>query len=332
LLAVLGPAVETWNRSLGELRIYGGARIHIDGADDGALRIQGSNLRGAWCDEVGLWREWRRAWEESVGFAVRLDPGRIIATGTPKGRSGIPKLLIDDDDVPVTRMRMEDNVENLSEAMVAALSERFAGTRLGRQELEGELLDDVEGALWKWAQIEEHRIERDDQPELRRIVVAIDPPASSEAASAEAGIVVCGLGSDGDGYVLGDLSLRASPHEWAQRAVLGYREFGADRIIAERNNGGEMVEATLRTVAPKVPVKTVWASRGKQTRAEPIAALYEQGRVHHVGAFPELETQLTGWAPDLGHSPDRLDALVWGMTELILEGQSRTVKLGVAGA
>lgn len=316
LLAVLGSAVETWNRSMGELRIHNGARIHIDGADDGALRIQGKNLCGVWADEVGLWQQWDRAWHESITFAVRIAPARIIATGTPKGRTGIPRLLLDDPDVPVTRLRTADNEANLHAPVLARLKERYAGTRLGRQELEGDLLKEVEGALWTWDLIEATRVTQ--PPDSSRIVVAIDPAATSSKDSDETGIVVAGLGEDRQGYVLADRSGRFSPNEWAERAIHAFDEFGADRIVAERNQGGDMVKATLQTVRPDIPITLVWASRGKHTRAEPVAALYEQGRVHHVGAFPRLEEQLTSWTPQDGGSPDRLDALVWAITELML--------------
>lgn len=317
MLAVLGDAVETWNRSLGELRTINGARIHIDGADDGALRVQGKNLRGVWADEVGLWREWRRAWEESIAFAVRIDPARIVATGTPKGKHGIPRLLLEDDTVPVTRLRTMDNANNLSAAMLDMLERRYAGTRLGRQELEGELLDDVDGALWTWQMIENARV-REPPAVLKRIVVAVDPAATANPDSDETGIVVAGIDQDGEGYVLADRSARLSPNGWAERAITAYEDHHADRIVAERNQGGDMVKATLHVVDPSVPVTLVWASKGKHTRAEPVAALYEQGRVHHVGAFPELEGQLTGWTPESKTSPDRLDALVWALTELML--------------
>lgn len=320
MLEALGPATETWNRSLGELRVLNGSRIHIDGADDGALRIQGKNLRGAWCDEVGLWRRWRRAWEESIAFAVRLDPGKIVATGTPKGGRGIVKLLTDDPDVPVSVLRTIDNKPNLSAAMVEILFGRYEGTRLGRQELEGQILDEVEGALWSWQMIDSYRAEK--APDLSRLVVAVDPATSTGPDADETGVIVAGVSAEEEGYVLADRSLSASPHGWATAAVKAYREFGADRIVAERNQGGEMVLSTLRTVDPNVPVSLVWASRGKQTRAEPVAALYEQGRVHHVGSHPELESQLTGWTVDDKDSPDRLDALVWALTDLMLERQA----------
>ncbi len=320
ILKCLGPNVDTWNRSLGEIRLVSGARIFLDGADDGALRIQGENLLGAWCDEVSLWKQWEKSWDESIAFAVRIDPARIIATGTPKGNFGIAKILMADSETVVTNMRTADNAENLSAAMLAALVERYEGTRLGRQELGGEILEDVEGALWTWQTIEDGRLRI--APELKRVVVAIDPAATSGPDADETGIVVAGKGEDGQGYILADRSARRTPHGWAQRAVRAYHEFEADRIIAESNNGGEMVELTIRTVDADVPVDLVHASRGKQTRAEPVAALYEQGKVHHVGAHPELESQLTGWSPEDSDSPDRLDANVWALTELMLTKQS----------
>lgn len=322
LQKVLGPAVETWNRSLGEMRLRTGARLVIDGGDDGALRIQGENLKGAWLDEVGLFKDWETTWDESISFAVRIDPARIIATGTPKGNFGLVKLLIADPDTIVTRTLLEDNEENLSEIQVRALRRRYEGTRLGRQELGGEILDDVEGALWSWQMIEDHRLA--EFPEFRsRIAVAVDPAATASASADETGIVVVGLGGgvkwEGHAFVLADRSGHYSPDGWGRQAVGAYGEFEADRIVAERNQGGDMVEATIRTVDPNVPVRTVWASRGKQTRAEPVAALYEQGRVHHVGAFPELESEMCGWVPGEA-SPSRMDALVWALTELVLGG------------
>jgi len=299
---------------MGEIRLINGERIHIDGGDDGALRIQGKNLRGAWCDEVGLWKDWERAWNESLAFAVRLPPSRIVVTGTPKGRAGIPKLLLDDPAVRVSQMRTSDNAENLSPEIVQLLEEKYGGTRLGRQELEGELLDDVEGALWSYAMIESARLQ--EAPDLQRIVVAIDPAVT--ATGDETGIVVAGIDDKGHGYILDDLTMSGSPNAWAAKAVAAYHAYRADRIVAERNNGGDMVSHTIHTVDDGVSVRLVWASKGKHTRAEPVAALYEQGRIHHVGAFADLEQQLTGWTPDHADSPDRLDALVWALTDLLL--------------
>jgi predicted phage terminase large subunit-like protein len=198
---------------------------------------------------------------------------------------------------------------------------QYEGTRLGRQELDAELLEDMPGALWSRDAIERARI--DVAGDLRRVVVAIDPAVSSGADADETGIVVAALGQDGHGYVLDDLSGRYSPHDWAARALEAYRAHRADRIVAEVNNGGAMVEATLRVLDAGVSYKPVHASRGKLARAEPVAALYEQGRVHHVGAFPALEDQMcafTGGPMSHIASPDRVDALVWALSELMLHG------------
>lgn len=204
---------------------------------------------------------------------------------------------------------------------------KYGGTRLGRQELEAELLEDIEEALWKRSQIEPSRVQEYQLPPLNRIVVAIDPNASSEEDSNECGIVCAGLGDDGHAYVLDDLSGVMAPNDWARTAIRLLRERRGDRIIAETNNGGEMVENTLRMVDPSVPYSAVWASRGKITRAEPVSALYEQGRVHHVGPFPRLEDQMCAFTVDfdrkaMGYSPDRVDALAWALTELMIEGAS----------
>lgn len=330
LLDALGPAVENWNRSMGELRVANGSVIRADGADDGGLRVQGRNLRGCWCDEVSLWKQWQTAWEESIGFAVRLDPALIIATGTPKGKQGVVKLLLEDPtDVVMTHLLLEENEPNLSPTQIASLRRRYEGTRLGRQELHGEILDDVEGALWTWAMIDDHRVT--ELPEgSRRTVVAVDPAASSGETSDETGIVAATrfsastpfpqanpvAGEAVDHYfVRADRSGRFSPRGWAAEAVELYHELKADCIVAEKNQGGEMVEATIRSVDPNVPVKLVWASKGKQPRAEPISALYEQGRCHHMEPLPELESEMTAWVPG-EPSPSRMDALVWAITDL----------------
>jgi predicted phage terminase large subunit-like protein len=206
------------------------------------------------------------------------------------------------------------------------LQARYHGTRLGRQELYGEILEDQDGALWNRAMIEDSRIDQNKVPNLIRIVVAIDPAVTSGPDSDETGIVVAGLGTDNQYYILSDNSLRASPDAWARMAVEQYKEWKADRIIAEANNGGDMITQLIRTVDGQVPVKKVNATRGKKVRAEPISALYEQGRVHHVGSFPKLEDQMATWTPDTAKSPDRLDALVWALTELS-EGSVASISL-----
>lgn len=341
---VLGPAVDTWNRSIGELKLHTGARILIDGADDGAPGIQGENLMGAWLDEIGLFKKWQMTWDESVSFAVRLDPARILCTGTPKGKVGLVKQLLNEPDCIITRTFLEDNEENLSAAQVAALRRRHEGTRLGAQELHGEILDDVEGALFKWANIEANRfaVERLDAilgTINVRTVVAVDPAITATEDSDETGIIgACAIPAQADvlggvrhaegtetpidrpphGFIIADASGRYAPMEWAEQAVALYRHLDADRIVAEANQGGDMVEAVIHEVDPNVSVTLVHATKGKRTRAEPVAALAEQGRLHNVGALPELENEQTSWVPG-DPSPSRMDAMVWAITNLMLD-------------
>jgi phage terminase large subunit-like protein len=320
ILAALGKHVarDGWKRTVGEIHVDNGAVIYIDGADDGANRIQGTNLCGAWCDEIGLWRRswWQHAWNESLSFAVRIEPARIIATGTPKVGHGLVKKLLDDPSVMKTHMSTYDNLANLHPAAVAELEAAYKGSRLGRQELEGEFIEDIEGALWQRDQIEALTVL--DAPQLMRIVVAIDPAGSPKGTT---GIVVAGVAKTGHGYVLEDLSCPGTPQLWGSAAVEAYHKWGADRIVAERNYGGSMVEHVIRSVDADAAYKVVDATRGKAIRAEPIAALYEQGRVHHVGHHVLLVDQMCMWEPDSGDSPDRLDACVWALTELMLTGR-----------
>jgi len=332
LIAALGSRVENWNRSIGELFVAGGSRVFIDGADDGGLRIQGRNLRGAWCDEIGLWARPMRAWAESLSFAVRLAPARIVATGTPKHGNVLVKKLLQDDAVVVTAMRMIDNAANLDPAAVADLIERYSGTRLGRQELEGEFLEDVPGALWTPEIIDSARHPVGAElPPMTRVVVAVDPSGSKDedAGTSETGIVVAAVSRvTGHGYVLADMSMHGSPDEWGRQVSAAFDLFEADLVVAEKNFGGEMVRTVLQTVRRNLPIRLVTASRGKTVRAEPVAALYEQGRVHHVGVFDRLERQMTEWVDGAGmDSPDRLDALVWAFTELMVRasGEMRQV-------
>lgn len=307
--------VLSYNSTMAQLRLKNGSIIYGDGADDGAPTIQGKNLRGMWADEVGLWRKWQQAWEESIRYAVRLSPARIIATGTPKRGHPLVRALMADDAVDKTLLKTSDNAANLDPALLAELYSKYGGTTLGRQELEGEILDDVPGALWRRILIEERRTM--DHPAFVRVVVAIDPSATSTESADECGIVVAAIDAAGIGYVLADVSLRASPNVWASKAVGAYHRWFADRIVAETNNGGEMVGQIIRTLDPEIAYRAVTASRGKQTRAEPVAALYEQGKVRHVGTFELLEDQMCQWVPG-EKSPDRMDALVWALTELMV--------------
>jgi phage terminase large subunit-like protein len=300
---------------MGELQIASGGTVFVDGADDGALRVQGKNLRGVWADEVGLWKlsQWKRAWEESIGFAVRIAPGIRIATGTPKRGHPLPRLLATSPNIEQTLLLTEDNIANLDPAVVARWKAQYEGTTLGRQELGGELLDDAEGALW-------HRslIRYRPPVELQRIVVGLDPNASNDPGADTAGIVIAGRGVDGLCYVLEDRTAVIGPLAWARQAIDAVFVHQADCVVAEGNNGGEMVRITLGTVNPSVRVKIVHASRGKQARAEPIVALYEQSKVFHVEPMPDLEDEMCNWDPrEGGTSPGRIDALVWAVTDLM---------------
>jgi phage terminase large subunit-like protein len=265
---------------------------------------------------------------------------RVVVTTTPKPTKLLRSLIErEGDDVVVVRGSTFDNSANLAPGFLQAIRERYEGTRLGRQELYAELLTDTVGALWNYELIEAARIDeaRLAGADIVRIVVAIDPAVSAGEAADEAGIIVAARDAGGHAYVLGDLSGRMGPIEWARTAVAAYRHTGADRVVAEVNNGGAMVEATLRMVDPAVSYRAVHASRGKAVRAEPVAALYEQGRVHHVGAFPQLEDQMCGFTADFdrriaGYSPDRVDALVWAITELLVAPAGGGVTFGALGA
>jgi phage terminase large subunit-like protein len=287
-------------------------------------RLRGPQCEAAWADEVAAWRH-PEAWDMlQLGLRLGPDPKQIVTT-TPRPVRVVRELLADPNTVTV-RGSTYENRANLAPAFFSQIIKRYEGTRLGRQELYAELLDDVPGALWSRSMFGDYRAPQNLYhdgvlgPDMARVVVAIDPAVSASETSDETGIIAAGLGNDGRGYVLADRSLRTSPDAWARRAVSAYHEFKADRIVAEANNGGEMVRLTIRTVDPNVPVTLVHASRGKYVRAEPVAALYEQGRVSHVEPFPDLEDQLCSYTPESGDSPDRLDALVWALTELMLTG------------
>ena len=284
-------------------------------------RLRGPQCDFAWCDELAACRR-PDAWNQLM-FGLRLgrDP-RCIVTTTPKPTQ-IIRELVKAETTHVTRGTTYENRDNLAGAFFDQIIRKYEGTRLGRQELLAEILEDTPGALWTWEMIGAARLpDLTEVPAMKRIVVAVDPAVSNTETSDETGILVCGLGEDGRGYVLCDASGKYSPDGWARRALGLYYEYRADRIIAERNNGGDMVENVIRTADASASVKTVWASRGKTTRAEPVTALYEQGRISHAGEFPELEDQLTGWTPGM-KSPDRLDALVWALTELMVEEEEK---------
>lgn len=306
--------LDQWNRSLGELTLTNGSRFKLFSAEE-PDRLRGPQHHRAWCEELAAW-ERPETWDQLL-FGLRLGSRpQVVITTTPRP-TPLVRGLLKRDDVIVTRGSTFDNEANLAPSALAQLRDRYEGTRLGRQELFAEILDDVEGALWTSAQLERLRVP--EAPELTRVVVAIDPAVTAADDSDETGIVIAGLGVDGHVYVLDDRSTRDSPQRWMARALAAYDEHHADRLVAETNNGGDLIEAMVRSQAgSRVAYRKVTASRGKRTRAEPVAALYEQGRVHHVGGLPQLEDQLCSWTPDSGSSPDRLDALVWAVTDLTL--------------
>lgn len=333
--AQTSPIVKTWNRSIGELIFHDGTRVYIDGADDGAYRIQGYNLRGVWADEIGLWKKWKTAWDESITFALRKGRSRIIATGTPKralpARKLLKRLIDESRSDPATihrRLRTADNWANLSNAFKNAVR-RFAGTTLGAQELEGRLLDNAEGALWQPDWIDATRTDSLPRNHFwqRPPAVGVDPSDGTEEG-AEHAYTVAGLSSDHDLYVVENVAMRGSPTEFA-RKVVSVCAAHQGVIVVEKNHGGqwlvEVFERAMKDLDTFVPLKVVTASQGKLTRAEPIAALYEPrqiagrvipGRVHHVGVFEELEDQQVNFTAAPGEtSPDRLDSLVWALSE-----------------
>lgn len=309
-----------WNRSLGEMVLDNGSRLKVGSADE-PDRFRGWNFAGAWCEELAAWRR-PDAWTQ-LRLATRLGRARTVVTTTPKPVKLIRDLVArkDQPGVEFTLGSTFDNEANLSAEFITEVRQAYEGTRVGRQELYGELLLDTPGALWTLAMIDPHRAAQ--VPPLRRVVVAVDPAVTAGEDSDQTGIVAAGVADDGHIYVLADRTLRSSPDGWARAAVDLYDELGADRIVAEVNNGGDLVETVLRAVDLSVPVRKVHASRGKRMRAEPVAALYEQGRVHHVGDLAALEDQLTTWTPDAAGSPDRMDALVWAITDLAVEPMQR---------
>ncbi|WP_338027990.1 DNA-packaging protein [Croceibacterium selenioxidans] len=322
LLAVLPKTcVETYNRSLGELILFNGTRYKLFSATE-PERLRGPQHHFAWCDELAAFPD-PAAWDQML-FGLRLGQHpQVIATTTPKPTPLILKL-VRTEGVMITRGSTFDNAANLPEGTLAHLRDRYEGTRLGRQELFAELLENVEGALWTADMIDGQRVR--SMPDLQRVVVAVDPSGTKgNGGGDDIGIVAAGKGRDGRFYVLEDASCNLSPDGWARQVARTYDKWSADRVVAEANFGGAMIESVLRTAAPHLPIKMVTASRGKVVRAEPIAALYEQGKVSHVGEFGLLESQMcfmTGAGFKGEGSPDRVDALVWALTELSGAGRS----------
>ena len=286
-------------------------------------QLRGPEHDLAWCDEAAAWRRAEDTWSNLLlTMRIGTQP-RIVITTTPRPVRLIRDLVARDgtDGIVVRRMSTYDNRPNLAPQFFAQLVRKFEGTRLARQELLAELLEDVPGALWSREVLEATRVER--APEhLQRVTIGVDPAGSSAEGADMTGIIACGLGADGEGYVLADLSKRGTPREWASAAIAAYHSLKADKIVIERNYGGEMARATLASVDPAVPVKEVTSSRGKVLRAEPIGSIFEQRRAHIVGMLPELEDQMCSFTIDWDRardgSPDRVDALVFAMTDLML--------------
>jgi phage terminase large subunit-like protein len=277
-------------------------------------RLRGKQHEKLWADELASWRN-PESWDQAM-FGLRLGANpQAVVTTTPKP-SAIIKALVKDRHTVVTRGTSYENRANLAPAFLDKIITKYENTRLGRQELLAEILEDREGALFTQALIDGARVEK--ATELVRVVIAVDPAVTSNEDSDEAGILAAGMDARKPAhfYVLDDQSLTASPEKWARRAVSAFHRHGADRVVAEVNQGGDLVEATIRNVDPNIAYRAVHATRGKAVRAEPISALYEQGRVHHCGLFGELEDQMCDYVPGVSASPDRMDALVWALTEL----------------
>jgi phage terminase large subunit-like protein len=327
-ILAIGPPKERpdYEPSLHRLTWPNGAVATLFSADE-PNRLRGPQHDLAWCDELAAWR-YPAAWDMLM-FGLRLgeDP-RVVVTTTPRPIKIIRDLVADRDAV-VTRGVTFDNRDFLARAFIKRIAERYAGRRLGQQEIFAEILEETPGALWTRELIERWRVPGASAPrEFREIVVAVDPPAISGARADECGVIVAARAENGDIYVLADLSSQGdTPAGWSQRVAAAYRRYRANRVVAESNNGGEMVADVLRQCDANLPVRLVTATRGKYLRAEPVAAAYERGLVHHVGAFAKLEDQLCALTPDFdarsaGYSPDRADALVWAIADLIGGGGS----------
>ena len=317
-----------WSPTKRTLSWENGAQVQFFSAEE-PERLRGPQFELAWCDELAAWNKDQDTWA-MLQFCMRLGKHpRIMVTTTPKPTKLVREILKNPTTHTTTGSTF-DNAANLAGTYLKAVKEQYEGTRLGRQELYAEVLEEAEGALWTTDMLDKASIKHEDLPHLNRIVVSIDPAVTANAESDMTGIVVAGIDVNGIAYVLGDYTERLSPQGWASKAISLYHQYSADRIVAERNQGGEMVRRTLEVEDETVPIKLVHASRGKYARAEPVSALYERGLVRHVTNPPdgaslnELETQMRTWEP-LGSigSPDRLDACVWALTDLSLNGYAK---------
>lgn len=286
-------------------------------------RLRGPQFDAAWADELCAWTNDQDTWDMLM-FGLRLGKSpQVFVSTTPKPRK-LLKDIMGESTTIISTGSTYDNADNLAPSYLKKMQEKYEGTRLGQQELYAQILNEAQGALWNHSLLDQCRLDGEVPVEFLRIVVAVDPAVSSNKTSDQTGIVVAALGTDDKAYILEDLSGRYSPQEWATVAVDAFRRWGADRVVAEKNQGGDLVRYTLNTVDPDLPIRLVHASRGKAARAEPVSALYEQGKVHHVKGLHALEEQMVEWEPLSGAaSPDRLDAMVWAVTELKLGGAAR---------
>jgi len=301
-----------YNASASEINLYNGSKIMGFSATE-PDRLRGPQFHRAWCDELAAWQYPDTFDQLMFGLRLGQNPQCVITT-TPKPTPLI-KNLLKRTNIVITRGSTFENEDNLAPAAIQQLKEKYENTRLGRQELFAEVLDDSEGALWTYKMIDDCKIMQSEIPEMQRIIVALDPAVTSNVESDETGIIVAGKGVDGRYYVIEDKSGKMSPDAWGRLAINLYYEHQADRIVAEVNNGGDLVERLIRTIDTDVPYTPVHAARGKLVRAEPIAALYEQKKVTHLQTFDVLEEQMTTYVGG-NKSPDRMDALVWAITEL----------------
>ena len=313
--------------SLKRIEFWTGAVVGMFSAEE-PERLRGPKHEKVWGDEVAAWKYGPECMDQ-IAFGLRIgDRPQMICTTTPKPVKVIRDLVKDKHTV-VTLGGSYENRDNLSKTFFDTIVKKYEGTRLGDQELRGMLLEDLPGALWKRSMIDSARVALVQVPQLARVVVAIDPAVTATEDSDETGIGAVGLSFDGHLFVLEDASLRASPLEWARAACALLSRWKGDRVVAEVNNGGDLVEGNLRAYNPNVPFRAVHATRGKLVRAEPVAALYEQGRVHHVGSdLSALEDQLCSWVPNSGmKSPDRMDWLCWAITDLLVNPQAETFRV-----
>jgi len=319
ILAVCPPDERPYYKKHERKLLWPNGAVTLIFTADEPERLRGKQHMKLWADEMAAWR-YPEAWDQAK-FGLRLGKRpQAVVTTTPRPTKTL-RQLINDEHSFVTKGSTYDNKDNLAENFFTEIITRYEGTRLGRQELNAEMLDDTPGALWRKEILDEHRVPRGEAPTLRRIVVAVDPAVSNEESSDETGIVVAATDEKNHGYVLEDASGRYDPDGWAKRVASMYHKYEADCVVAEKNQGGQMVEHVIRSKLPNARVNLVSASRGKVTRAEPTSAMYEQGRISHVGRFDELEDQMVAFTSDFdrksqGYSPDRVDALVWAFTEL----------------